>query len=264
VDDLKARLGVLVAHPSSPPPPVDEIAARARRRRARRRAAVAVLVIAFGMSARTLVELNTDESAVVTSSPERPSAVESTTTGSTAASTTRSSTATSSTVQPSSTTSSTVLSTTTSTTASPPRSAVRPVLTSTVQDTDVGTSAGTVEYSGSSWTRCGGCDVATDDASYYYGYVAGDSYTVRFSGVQLKVYAPDDLNGGTALVTVDGRPAPVGAVSFMTTGTPRNGLRWDSGVLGDGDHTVVFTIQPGSSAVALFDRAEVYSDEDDA
>jgi Glycosyl hydrolase family 26 len=144
--------------------------------------------------------------------------------------------------------------------AAPPAGAVR---TSTIEDTDIGTTPGSVEYTGDTWTQCGGCNVATDDSSYYYGYAPGQSYTVRFTGVRLEVYAPDDLHGGTARVTVDDAPAATATVDFLTADTPEDGLRWDSGILPNGDHTVVFTIEPGDRAVALFDRADVYTPGDE-
>jgi hypothetical protein len=133
-----------------------------------------------------------------------------------------------------------------------------PPATSTIQDTAVGTTVGHVQYTGASWTHCGGCSVSTPDNSYYYGYTIGDSFTVRFHGTQVGVYAPTDNHGGIANVTVDGSAA--GTVNFYTAGTPANGLRWTSATLASADHTVVFTISSSTSSdahVVLFDRAEV-------
>ncbi|WP_433176315.1 helix-turn-helix domain-containing protein [Actinoallomurus sp. CA-150999] len=130
--------------------------------------------------------------------------------------------------------------------------------TATIQDTAIGTGVGTVQYTGRSWTRCGdggGC-VTTPDHSYYFGYRVGQSFTVRFRGSQIKVYAPTDLAGGIARVTVDGRPA--GTVDFRASAAI-NGLRWTSANLADGDHGVTFTIgdTDRQDNVVLFDRAEV-------
>ena len=129
--------------------------------------------------------------------------------------------------------------------------------TTTVEDTTTGTTVGTIQYTGGSWTRCGGCSVATPNDSYYYGYTVGDSYTVRFHGYRLEVYSPTDPDGGRASVTVDGGAATT--VDFYAAGTSTNGLRWTSPTLADADHTVVFTIISATSSsanVVLFDRAE--------
>ncbi|HET6951738.1 MAG TPA: hypothetical protein VFI47_15255 [Acidimicrobiales bacterium] len=127
-------------------------------------------------------------------------------------------------------------------------------------DRPTGDERSEASYAGDSWTRCGGCNVATGDRSYHYGYRAGQSFTLRFRGVQVLVYAPDDRFGGVAGVTVDGRPAAMPTVDFLTTGTPANRHVWDSGLLPDGEHTVVFTILPGrTDNVALFDRADVFT-----
>ncbi|WP_345439761.1 helix-turn-helix domain-containing protein [Actinoallomurus vinaceus] len=138
------------------------------------------------------------------------------------------------------------------------RSSPAGTTTTTIQDTAIGTGVGTVQYTGRSWTRCGdggGC-VTTPDHSYYFGYRVGQGYTVRFRGSRIKVYAPTDLAGGIARVTVDGRPA--GTVDFRAPAAV-NGLRWTSANLADGDHEVTFTISDTDRQdnVVLFDRAEV-------
>jgi hypothetical protein len=130
-------------------------------------------------------------------------------------------------------------------------------LTAVIEDTTVGSSTGTVQYTGSSWTVCGGCDVATPNNSYRYAYVVGDSVTVRFHGSQLKVYSPSDPQGGIAEVTVDGKAA--GTVNFCAE-AKANGLRWDSGSLNDADHATTFIISGATSCIEHvigFDRAEV-------
>jgi DNA-directed RNA polymerase specialized sigma24 family protein len=266
--DLEAELRLVLGHPCLPPPlPPEEIAAKARGLAARRRGfavAAPVLVLSVaGVALRAFPE-RADSGQAAPAPPQRPLHA---TTSSTAEpnatdppappppASTPSPTAAPSTmaaplpvVAPASTT---------TTTTVPP---VNPVLASTIEDTDIGNGVGMVEYAGGSWTRCGGCNIATDDDSYYYGYEAGQSYTVRFRGVELKVFAPDDRAGGVAEVRVDGQPASTPTVDFLTSGTPVNGLRWDSGRLPDGVHTVTFTIRPGRpDNVVLFDRAEVYS-----
>jgi hypothetical protein len=130
----------------------------------------------------------------------------------------------------------------------------------TIEDTAIGTGTNQVQYTGSSWVHCGGCSVATDNSSYYYGLTVGDSYTLRFTGTQLTVYAPTDTSGGIANVTVDGSSA--GTVDFHTTGTPTNGVRWTSATLSSAAHTVVFTISSSTNSsghVVLFDKAVVAS-----
>ena len=129
--------------------------------------------------------------------------------------------------------------------------------TAVIEDTTVGSSTGTVEYTGSSWTVCGGCDVPTPNNSYRYAYVVGDSLTVRFHGSQLKVYSPAEPHGGVAQVTVDGKAA--GTVNFCAE-TKANGLRWTSAPLDDADHVATFVISGATGCVEHvvgFDRAEV-------
>ncbi|HET6953552.1 MAG TPA: sigma factor-like helix-turn-helix DNA-binding protein [Acidimicrobiales bacterium] len=259
--DLEGELRPLLGHPGLPGrPPLDEVAGALRRRRSRRRtaalaaAAAAVRAAGLGVAAREAGPSGTAASPTPgggAPSTDPPATVPPTTaTPPTVPATVPPATATPPTVPPA---------TVPPATAEPPDGAA-PVRSSTIRDTDIGSGPGTVSYSGDSWTRCGGCTVVTDDASYYYGYRVGQAYTVRFRGVRLQVFAPDDRHGGVAEVTVDGRPAATPRVDFLTTGTPANGLRWDSGALPDGAHTVTFTILPGrSDNVALFDRAEVYT-----
>ena len=234
--DLKAVLEPLLTHPPSPPP-LGDIAGRARRRKARRfRVAAAAVVVGLGGVVTGVARLAQPDAVELGpgDAPEPPAASATTTAPSTTD--------------------------TTGSTSTPP--AGEPVLSSTIEDTAVGTDAGTVEYSGGSWTQCGGCDVPTDDSSYRYAYEAGDSYTVRFEGVQLKVFAPSDLHGGVAEVTLDGAAAATPTVDFLTPASPTTQLMWDSGLLADGEHAVTFTIRPGDVEVVLFDRADVYTSPD--
>jgi hypothetical protein len=279
VGDLETVLRRVRRHPTLPAaPPLAEIVTRARRRGARQAAGAAGLAAVLVVAASTLTTAGGGggsgdgdgddggrEQAVaadvssrgpadpvlVPSLTEAPSTTGPTTTG---PDTTTSAPTTAPEAAP--TTAAAVPAAPTTTT---PPAARDVALSSTIEDTDVGSGTGTIQYSGGSWTRCGGCDVATRNSSYYYGYVAGQSYTVTFRGVRLKVYAPDDLHGGAARVTVDGRPAATPTVSFLTSGTPAAGLRWDSGVLPDGLHRVVFTVQAVGEKVVLFDRADVYT-----
>lgn len=239
--------------PAAVPPPLSEIAARARRRTQVRRGAVAsiaavlIAASAWGMTRPT----GTDDPSTI---------IDPAVTGEGPASTTSSTTTTSTTEAPtttttsSSTTTTTAPRTTTTTSAPPP-----PVLTATIEDGDIGTSAGTVEYTGSTWTKCGGCNIATPDSSYRYAFEAGNSFTVRFTGVRLVLHAPDDRSGGTASVTVDGQPAATATIDYAAADTPVDGVRWDSGPLPAGTHTVVVTAEPGAQEVILFDRADVYT-----
>ncbi len=127
------------------------------------------------------------------------------------------------------------------------------------EDTATGTTNDHVQYTGASWTHCAGCAVTTPDGSYYYGYTAGDTITLRFNGARLVVYGPSDANGAPAApVSVDGVAA--GTANFATTGVPTNGVRFDTGPLGSGnaDHVVVITVPATGNKVTLFDHAEVY------
>jgi hypothetical protein len=267
--DLDAVLQRVRRHPSLPEaPPLEEIVARAGRRRVRRGGVVlalaAVLVAAVSVAAAGVGDERAGQRDVASSSARRPVLIPSLTESpaSTRPATTRprpTTTAPATTEPAPATTAVTPTTTRSSSSTTAPRASLELVRSSGVEDTDIGTAAGTVQYSGGSWTRCGGCDVATGDSSYYYGYAAGQSYTVTFRGVELKVYAPSDEHGGVARVTVDGQPAATPTVDFLTSGNPVNGLRWDSGVLPDGVHRVTFTIQPGPNEVVLFDRADVYT-----
>jgi hypothetical protein len=278
VIDIDQVLRPVRGHPSLPQPPsLEEIVAQARRRRLQRRRLVAALaVVAVVAVSGVVLSDNGARSTGPSSTRERssattaaPSSSPTTTTTRRATTTTRPPAAPTSTArvaEPPPTTTSPppatdeVQPTETDDGTPPPAPAVNPVMSSTIQDTSIGTGPGTVRYSGASWTRCGGCDVATGDSSYYYGYTSGQSYTLTFRGVQLKLYAPNDTHGGIARVTVDGGPAATTRVNFLTSGIRANGLRWDSGILPDGVHTVTFTIEPGSNQVVLFDRADVYTD----
>lgn len=130
-------------------------------------------------------------------------------------------------------------------------------------DMTVGAGNSQVQYSPGmfpvgSWTQCAGCSVPTPDSSYVYGYTAGDTMTLRFNGVRLVMFAPDDNNGAASpTITVDGTPA---SISFFQAGTTTNGIRFDTGVLGasNANHTIVITVPAGPNPVVLFDHAEVY------
>jgi hypothetical protein len=133
-----------------------------------------------------------------------------------------------------------------------------PTLDHGIEDTDIGVVNDTVEYTGASWTHCAGCAPLTPDNSFYYGYTAGQTYTVRFNGTRLVIYAPNDLNGAAAAaVTVDG--VPEGTANFFAAAEPRsNGIRYDTGVLAAGNHTVVVTVPTSTAKVCLFEHADVY------
>jgi hypothetical protein len=271
VVDLDVVLQRVRGHPSLPEaPPLDAIVALARRRRAQRAGSVLVLaaVVVALISSLTSGDGGSDgELSAVRHAPSEsegdallvPAIAE--TPRSTRPPTTTVPAQASTTTEPETTTTAEDRPTTTSPPQPEAAPQASPDLTRSVriEDTATGTGVGTIEYSGGSWTRCGGCNVATSDSSYHYGFEAGQSYTVRFRGMQLKIYAPSDKHGGVARVTVDGQPAATPTVDFLTSGTQVNGLRWDSGVLADGVHEVVFTIQPGTNEVVLFDRADVYS-----
>src|SRR6185369_3232231 len=81
-----------------------------------------------------------------------------------------------------------------------------PVVTATIEDTNVGTGPNQVSYSGS-WTVCGGCSPATPNNSFRYSTAAGASATIHFTGTQLKIYGVREPAGGLARVSVDGAPS---------------------------------------------------------
>lgn len=131
------------------------------------------------------------------------------------------------------------------------------------ENTATGTANDQVEYTGNSWTICtgGGC-VSTSGGSYHYGYTAGHSYTLRFNGARLVLWAPNDTSGASAAaVLVDGQPAGTANFYEAVSANRVNGVRFDTGVLGtvNADHTVKVTVpSTGGNIVTLFDKADVY------
>jgi hypothetical protein len=120
-------------------------------------------------------------------------------------------------------------------------------------------SADYVQYLGTSWTHCVGCLPTVPDSSFYYGYTPGEDVTIRFFGSRLVIYAPSDTSGAAAaVVRVDG--AVAGSANYFTSGTPANGVRFDTGNLGNADahHTVSIIVPSTTNKIVTFDHAEVY------
>jgi hypothetical protein len=130
--------------------------------------------------------------------------------------------------------------------------------TTVIEDTATGTTTNKVQYTGSSWTRCGGCSVATSNSSYYYGYTIGNQVTVRFNGTKIKMFGVKESAGGMASVAIDG--SVVGNIDTYSA-SQQAGAIYESPALPAGNHTIVLTIlaQKNSASVAnvvSFDKAE--------
>nr|MDT0666159.1 hypothetical protein [Micromonospora sp. DSM 115978] len=94
-----------------------------------------------------------------------------------------------------------------------------PVLSSVVEDSNVGTGVGQLLYSGA-WTICGGCVPPTPNGSFRYSSAASASVTIRFSGVRLDLYAIRERSGGRMSVSVDGAPPTVVDLYAPTSSAP--------------------------------------------
>lgn len=141
--------------------------------------------------------------------------------------------------------------------------AAPPVVTldGSIENTAIGNGNWLVEYTGN-WFLCG-CGVDTGNNSYTYGYDQGAAFTIRFHGVEAKIWGVEESAGGMADVTVDGQSK--GTIDNYAA-TKTSAMIYDTGILGqhDADHTVTLTINgqqnPASAATVLsFDKADVYA-----
>lgn len=135
-----------------------------------------------------------------------------------------------------------------------------------IENTATGNGNWLVEYSGD-WFLCG-CGVDTGNNSYTYAYTQGAALTIRFHGVEAKIWGVKESAGGMVDVTVDGNSQ--GTIDNYAP-TKTSAIIYDTGVLGqhDADHTVTLTINgqqnPDSAATVLsFDKADIYAYFDSA
>jgi len=88
------------------------------------------------------------------------------------------------------------------------------ITTSVIEDTNVGTGLGPVNYVGD-WSVCTGCPPTTEDNSYHFSYDRGATASIRFSGTEVAIYGVGHPNGGIASVSIDG-----GAPTMVDTYAP--------------------------------------------
>lgn len=137
-----------------------------------------------------------------------------------------------------------------------------PVLASSIENTAAGSGNGTVQYSGSDWTVCGGCGVDTGNNSYDYAYTQGSSITIQFHGAEAQIWGVKEAVGGIASVTLDGEAE--GTVDTYSA-TKISTIIYSTKVFKkDEDHTLTLTItgekNPSSGAIVLsFDKADIYT-----
>jgi len=136
-----------------------------------------------------------------------------------------------------------------------------PVVTATIEDTNIGTGQNQVSYAGT-WIQCGGCSPATLNNSYRYSLTLGSTATIRFTGTQIRIFGIKEPQGGQARVNIDGAPStPVETFAFTSSAA----LVYTSQVLVNGTHTATLTVNgernPSSTSNAVsFDRAEALTD----
>jgi O-glycosyl hydrolase len=131
-------------------------------------------------------------------------------------------------------------------------------------DAAAGTGLNQLDYAGSGWHHCSGsaCGDPQDlyDGTTSWDSQAGDSVTVRFSGVQARLYGVLDTNEGIGDVSVDGGPAR--EIDFYAASRTGNALVWQSPLLSPGTHTIKLAVSgtrnPQSTGNLIApDRAEV-------
>ncbi len=143
-----------------------------------------------------------------------------------------------------------------------------PVLSTTIEDTAIGTTTNTVSYApAANWHQCAaGCNTAvasTANSSYRWASATGDKVTITWAGVQLKVYGVKEPQGGIDSIATDG--AGQGTADWYRAAGQAPDLVWTSPVLASGNHTTVITLtgqhnpQATGGPTLTFDKADVYS-----
>lgn len=269
MDDLKDSLRPLLTQAPEPPPLAD-ITDRVRRHRRRRRGLVAALaavgclaVLVTAVGIRSTRDTNVvagpgpdADGSGPDASDEAPGREPASDDEQAPATTTAppSSAPVPETTGPPPETSTTLSSTTTS---APP--ATR---TTTIQDTQQGSTTGTVQFGGT-WSPCTTTCNKVSDGSYRWTNTAGATATIRFSGSQITLYGVKEPWGRIATVSIDGGP-PVDVDYYAATATSEAVAVYRSPTVADTTHTLVVTYttrrNPASAsndAAITFDRAVV-------
>lgn len=129
-----------------------------------------------------------------------------------------------------------------------------------INDTDIGTSAFQVEYSGT-WSSGSGCGNQCFRGDDHWSDQTDATATFRFTGTQLALFSVRDVGNGIAAISIDGGPE----TRHDYYSSPRQGqvMNYRTPELPPGDHTVTVRVtgerNPNSgSTVISIDRAEVW------
>ncbi|MCK9929877.1 beta-mannanase [Frankia sp. Mgl5] len=138
------------------------------------------------------------------------------------------------------------------------------ITTTVIEDTNVGTGLGPVNYVGN-WSTCTGCPPITEDSSYHFSYDRGAVASIRFSGTEVAIYGVGHPNGGIATISIDGGPpttvdtyAPVQSSLLLYRAAPLDVQLHTATIVNTGRHG---TSSP--STLVAFDRMVVGTDAGD-
>lgn len=128
-----------------------------------------------------------------------------------------------------------------------------------INDSTVGTGLHQFEFS-NGWTPEGGYHELYYLGNDHYSNIAGSTYSMRFSGTQVKLYGTKASFGGLAAVSIDGGPEV--SVNFYAQARTDQTLVYTSPLLTGGEHRVTLRVTgargPGATdSVASIDRAVV-------
>jgi len=136
-------------------------------------------------------------------------------------------------------------------------------VTTAIQDTNTGTTNGTVQFS-AGWGQCTTTCANASDNSYLWTATVGSTATVRFTGHQFKWFGMKEPFSTIATVSIDGGAA-VDVDPYSATTSSGTVQLYASPVLTEGAHTAVITMtsrrnanSTGGSSIT-FDRADVLS-----
>lgn len=133
-----------------------------------------------------------------------------------------------------------------------------PVVTS-INDTTVGTGLNQFAYTGTWYTST---PAAAYGADNHFTNVSGASYSVKFSGTQVKVYGEKNTSAGVMAISVDGGAETM--VDTYASTRSDNTLVFTSATLANGEHTIRVRVTgtkntASSGTYIVADRLEVTS-----